>query len=151
MGWVRVDVTSNGLTTATTAYSIGDCVDNVHVISGAGAANGGTGMIHSLTFVDDGDVLGTCVVHIYDTTLTVTDNSAFAPSDADADNKVGEIWVPALRDLGSVRDTVVLCQMPFKCAGGDTALYAVLETRTANAVFTANDDVHMRFMIWQDS
>lgn len=150
-GWFQLDVMSDGLTIITTAYTIGDCLDNVHTLADAGIAAGGSGMIHSATMVDDGDVMGASIVHIYTATLTVTNNAAFAPSDADAANKVGEIWLPTPRDLGGVRDCHVQLQIPYVCAGGSADLFAVWETRTANAVFTAVDDLHLRLICWRDS
>jgi len=148
---IQKDIVSDGLTTATTTYASGDCLDNVHTASGFASANGGTGVITAHAMVDDGDVLGAITIYVYDTTISVTDNSAFAPSDADADNYVGRIDIPPPDDLGANRAAWTPCWVPFKCTGSSTSLFFIAVTRTANAVFAATDDLHLRFLVTQTS
>lgn len=149
---VEVNITSDGLTLATTAYTAGDCVDNIHTATGFGSGASGTGYITSVVLVDDGDVLGACTLYMFNATVSVTDNAAFAPSDADADNCIGVIDIPPAQDMGANRIAQAITNgpWPFKC-GATSALFFVLVTRTNNAIFTANDDVHLRFNVTQTS
>lgn len=150
---VEVNLISDGLTTATTAYTAGDCLDNVWTGSGFAAANAGTGWIQSVTLVDDGDVLGAVDLVVLNATISITDNAAFAPADADSDNVLHVIPIPPAFDWGSNRiaDASLGGPWPFKCAAGTTALFFALVTRTGNAVFVAVDDVHLRFNVTQTS
>lgn len=150
-GWFDIVTTSDGLTIVTTTYTIGDCLDNVHTFANAGIAAGGSGMIHGAVLADKGDVMGPAILHLYNATITVTDNAAFAPADADTLNKIAEIWFPPLRDEGANRDAYVQLQVPYVCAGGATSLFGVLETRSANAVFVATTDIQMRLTVWRDA
>jgi len=150
---VELNIVSDGLTTATTAYTAGDCLDNVHTATGFASANGGTGLITNVTLIDDGDVLGATTLYVFNATVSVTDNAAFAPSDTDAGNILHEINIPWPADLGSNRMAQALKDgpWPFKCGGSTTALFFVLVTRSANAVFAAVDDIHLRFDVTQTS
>jgi hypothetical protein len=152
-GWFLLTADAVGLTTVTTTYTVGDQLGTGWTFTNAGIAAGGSGMIHSAVFIDDSDVMGAAILHLYDTLPSgLSDNAAYAPSDADAGKKVGEIWFPPARDLGGVRDSYVQCQAPYILAGGATSLFGVMETRSANAVFAGGaTSLHVRMNVWRDS
>lgn len=146
-----ITINSAGLTIATTAYTAGDVVGTIFTATGFASTSGGTGILTGVTLIDDGDVLGACTAYCLTATATVTNNSAWAPSDAEAATMVpnGRLDFPPPDDLGANRVAATPLWVPYKCVA--TSLWFVLITRTANAVFTAVDDVHLIFAITQTS
>jgi hypothetical protein len=147
------EIVSAGLTIATTAYSIGDVVGTIFTTTGFASANAGTGVLTAATLVDDGDVLGQCSVYTLTATASVTNNSPWTPTDTEANTLVpnGRIDFPPPDDLGGVRTAATPLWVPYKTAAGSTSLWFVVITRTANAVFTAVDDVHLWLAFAQTS
>lgn len=146
-----VEIVSAGLTIVTTTYSIGDVVGNIFTASGFASASGGTGILTAANLIDDGDVLGACSAYTLTATASVTNNSPWTPSDAEGNTLVpnGRIDFPPPDDLGGIRTAATPLWVPYKCAA--TSLWFVVITRTANAVFTAVDDVHLWLAFTQTS
>jgi hypothetical protein len=147
----RISTTSAGLTTATTAYSIGDQTGTILTISNAAKVSGGTGLIQSITLLDEGDVGVSYRLHFYNQSVTLAaDNAAFAVSDADQRNYVGTILLPDLADVGANRvATLTNVGLGYHCSGS-TSLFCAIETRTANAVYAAVGDLKLILHVYQD-
>lgn len=148
---LRISTTSAGLTIATTAYAIGDQVGTIFTIAGASKISGGTGTIQSIVLLDEGDVGVDYRLHFYQASVTVaTDNAAFAISDTDQRNLVGIITMPSMLDVGANRvSTLANVGLGYTCSGG-TSLYCAIETRTANAIYTAVGDLKLILHTLQD-
>lgn len=135
-------LTSSGLTTATTAYSIGDALGTIFELTSAVRASGGSGMITGLSLLDEGDVLSTVDCYISKASISQTDNSAFAPSDSDARNIMYRVRFPPPEDLGGNR-FVSLDSLGLQFYSSATSLWFTLVTQSANAVFAAASDIKL--------
>jgi hypothetical protein len=131
----RISVTSAGLTTATTTYSIGDQTGTLFTLADAARVSGGSGMIVGIVLIDASDVIGTMDVAFFRSSATLAaDNAAFAISDADALNLVAIVQLAGAFDITNNRVAQAFnLAVPYDCS--DTSLYAALITRTANAVY----------------
>ena len=141
---VRVAVASAGLTTATTAYSVGDQAGTIFTIAGAARVSGGFGIIQSINLIDEGDVGTDYRIHFYRASVTLAaDNAAFAVSDTDQRSCVGYVQMPSMIDVGANRITTLgNVGIGYDCSGG-TSLFAAIETRTANAVYAAVSNLYL--------
>lgn len=133
-----------GLTTVTTTYTIGDQAGTMISITGAASANGGTGTLVSLAFLEKGDVGTDYRCHFFRSSVTLaSDNAAFAVSDTDMQDWAGEVVIPSVRDLGANRASFIgNIGMGYDCGAG-TTLFCAVETRTANAVYAAATDINI--------
>jgi hypothetical protein len=139
----RIRVASSGLTTVTTAYTIGDTAGAIMTFAGAARVSGGTGTILSAVLLDKGDVGVDYRLHIYRASVTLSsDNAAWAVSDTDQESLIGIVSMPTLIDVGANRvATIGNLGLPYDCAA--TSLFVGIETRTANAVYAAATDLHL--------
>lgn len=148
---VNTRVASAGLTIVTTAYSIGDQLGTMYSFTGAAVATGGTGIIQSITVVDEGDVCTDLRLWFFRSNVTLaTNNAAFAISDADMRDCLGFLNVPPLLDMGANRIASIDNIGKGYDTGAGTTLYVAAETRTANAVFTAVTDLSLRMHLLLD-
>lgn len=148
---LRVQVTSAGLTTATTSYTAGDQVGNLFTIANAARATGGTGRIVGVTLLDDADIIGPYDVVFFRSSVTLaSDNAAFAISDADAAEIIAVVPLSGAWDLGNNRiGQAHSISIPYDCSGG-TSLYASLITRAAHTFFSATDDLTLQVFVERD-
>lgn len=132
----RISVQSAGLTTATTAYSVGDQVGTQFTFAGAARASGGTGTVVGAMVIDAQDIIGPYDLVLFRSSVTLaSDNAAFAISDADALNLIGVIQMAGAIDLGNNRIAQAYnLAMPYDCSGG-TSLFGALVTRSAHTFF----------------
>jgi len=147
----RISTTSASLTTATTAYAIGDQAGGQFTITNAAKVSGGTGVIQSIVLMDEGDVGTSYRLHFYQASVTpASDNAAFAVSDADQRNYIGHVLMPDMDDVGANRVTTLTnVGMGYTCSGS-TSLFCLIETRTANAVYAAATDLKLIVHLLQD-
>lgn len=133
----RISVQSAGLTTATTAYSVGDQVGTQFTFAGAARASGGTGTVVAAMVIDAQDIIGPYDLVLFRSSVTLaSDNAAFAISDADALNIVGVIQMVGALDLGNNRIAQAYnLAIPYDCSGG-TSLFGALITRSAHTFFS---------------
>lgn len=138
---LRIQGTSAGLTTASTAYAIGDQAGTLISFSNAAKYSGGGGLIQNIHMLDEGDVGVSYRLHFYVASVSLaSDNAAFAVSDADQRNKVASILMPDMADMGANREcTLTGLGLHYTCSS--TTLYCAVETRTANAVYAAVGDL----------
>ncbi len=145
----RVSVASSGLTTSVTAYTIGDTAGTQYTVAGAARVSGGTGTIEAIGLLDKGDVGVDYRVHIYRSSVTLaSDNAAWAVSDSDQDAWITSVTMPSMADVGANRLTYALVGAPYDCAA--TSLFVGVETRTANAVYTAGTDLVLMMYLLLD-
>lgn len=135
---------SSGLTTSTTAYTLGDQVGAQFTLAGAARASGGGGYITGVNLTDVNDIIGAYDVVIYDSSVTpASDNAAFGVSDADHRKIVDVIPLAGSFDMGANRvATAKGLRIPYVCNGG-TSLYALLLCRTAHTFFAATTDLEL--------
>lgn len=131
---ITLTVTSSGLTTATTAYSIGDVLGALNTVDpGQSAAT-----LVNITFSDVSDVMGAHDLYFFKTSVTFgTDNAAPSISDADCLKCIGKVSFPTPDDLGGCRAIDVDSIAKIMAAATGTQLWFAAVTQTANAVFGA--------------
>lgn len=138
---VRVQVTSGGLTTASTAYTAGDQVGTQFTFAGCARASGGGGYITGVVIHDETDVVGPLDLFVFDSSVTpASDNAANAWSDSDM-QKLVDIIPLAVVDSGNNR----VCnsgpiRVPYVCSGG-TSLYGCIVTRSGHTFFGATTSI----------
>jgi hypothetical protein len=140
---VAFSVTSSGLTTATTAYSNGDTLGTIFTVSGAAASSGGFGHLRNIRINDYADIVASVTLFIYRSSPTLAaDNAAWAVSDADNDNLVGQLFV-TLADNGANRQGFVIPHMMYDCAA--TSLFIGIRADSISAsFFGAATDIRLR-------
>jgi hypothetical protein len=142
---IAVSTATGQITIATTAYTAGDQLGPLFTLANAARVTGGGGVITGVRLLDAGDVIGSCDVVFFDSTVSslAGDNAAFAISDADALKVVGLVQLAGAYDLGNNRIAQAFnLAVPYTLSGG-TSLFAVLITRTANAIFAAATDIQL--------
>ncbi len=142
-------VSSAGLTIASTAYSIGDCLGTGWTIPNAAKASGGTGRIIGVDFRDYADIVTAVTFFMFQGSVTFgTDNAAPSLSDADSLKFVGQLPM-ALTDLGSVRvGSADSLSIPYVLDGTDLLVYAT--TTVAHTFFGAVTDLRLRVHVTRD-
>lgn len=148
---LRVDVTSGGLTIATTAYTAGDQVGTQFTIANAARISGGTGRIRSVVLISAADIIGAFDVVFTNASITLAaDNAAYAISDADALKIVGLVPLAGAYDIGNNRIAQAFnLNIPYNCSGG-TSLYAGLITRVGHTFFAATTDLQLTVYLERD-
>lgn len=130
-------ITSAGLTTATTAYTAGDQVGTLFTITDAARASGGTGRIKAVMLHDEQDIIGPYDVVFFRSSVTLAaDNAAFSLSDADANLVCQLAQLAGAYDLTNNRIAQAQnLDLPYACTGG-TSLYAALICRAGHTFFS---------------
>lgn len=138
-----VKIASSGLTTSATAYASGDVLGTVFTIANAASANAGHGAIRGVLLGDKSDIIGPVDVYLLDASPSVTDNAAFAPSDAENFTIIGKIELGQAEDLGANRLAWWRGYEEYETGAATTSLFAVLVTRTAHTFFGAVGDLQL--------
>jgi len=132
------------------AYSAGDAVGGKLTFANAARTSGGGGIITNLRIIDDAGQDAELELWLFDQDFTaMSDNAAWAPSEADLENWVmtisttGDTWrsagTPSTIDIDFVKGYV--------CNG--TALYGQLVTR-GTPTFAATDDLTAKLTMIRD-
>lgn len=142
-------ISSSGLTTASTAYSIGDTLGAGWTIPNAAKASGGTGRVIGADFRDYADIVTAVTLFLFQGSVTFgTDNAAPSISDADSLKFIGTLPI-ALVDLGGVRvGSVDSLSIPYVLDGTDLYVYAT--TTVAHTFFGAVTDLRLRVSLTRD-
>jgi len=127
----------------TTTYTAGDELTDtggaILAFSGCSSTSGGTGVLSSITIIDNQDAATKpqLDVFVFDTTsVPQADNAAFAPADAVMNTTIGAVGMgTALAGDAAVTGNAVfqarnLC-LPFICGAGSTSLFVRLVMRNA--------------------
>lgn len=141
-----VEVNSAGLTTSITTYASGDQLGTeITVTTGAGAS--GYATITALTLVDYNKVLGAVDALFFNAATTpAADNAANSWSDADMNKIIAGGWAQLPAPIVGANNYVA--SVPNLWINGRTDasgnFYLDLITRSANAVFGAVGDIHIK-------
>lgn len=140
-----VDVTSTGLTTAATTYTIGDIWGAEAFIILPGSKT--DAILQSITLLDEGDVIGACAIWFGTAAFALgSDNAAPSITDANARLIKGYVEMPPPIDLGGCRVSVIdSLALPLHADVGATGIPFRFTTFTANGVFAAAGDLKARF------
>lgn len=141
----RNQITSGGLTTATTAYSVGDQVGTIFTMTNAAIATGGGGYLESVLLSDETSIIGTYTVWVFRSTVSAAaDNAAFALSDADAQLLVGPPIILGPTFTATNNTSIGWYgSVPFDCSG--TSLFALLQTNAGHTFFGATTSLKLTF------
>jgi len=133
----------SGLTTATTAYSVGDQMGNLMQWPLATELRGCSGVILGATIIDESAVLGACDLMLFNSAPTpAADNAAATFSTADIRDVVAVLSFTT-SNLSTVGGGTIGYLLPGSCGASfrlddlTTSLYGCLIARTANPVFAA--------------
>lgn len=156
IGDVDVATGPAGITIAQTptitagAYSANDAVGGKLTFANAAQASGGGGILTNVLIVDDAGQDAELELWLFDQDFTaMTDNAAWAPSEADLENLVAIVstndgtWraagTPSAIDIDAIRR--------YDCNA--TSLYGQLVTR-GTPTYTATDDVTVKIRLARD-
>lgn len=147
----EITLTSAGLTTATTAYTAGDTLGTEITLSSIARANGGYATITNAVLVDKAAVVGAVDLYLFNAASSPSSNNAAANwADADMLNCLGVVH---FGDIMQVSNNTLIqavnLPLTIKCGSGTTSIFAVLVTRTGNAVFGAVGDLVAKLQIVQ--
>lgn len=145
-----VDVTSTGLTIATTAYTDGDVMGAEGFLVLPGSAT--HGLLMAVTLLDEADIIGAVDIVFGTAAFALgTDNAAPSITDANARLIKGVVEMPFPKDLGSCRvSSIDSLALPLKADVGATGVAFRFIARSAVPIFTAVGDLKARFGISQD-
>ena len=132
------------------AYSANDAVGGELTFANAARASGLGGIIKQVIFIDDAGQDAETELWLFDTTITdVTDNAAFAQTEAELHTVVGIISTSdgTWRASGTPSVCCVECSLSYTCVG--TSLFGQLVTR-GTPTYAATDDVTVRIVLQQN-
>lgn len=135
---------SAGLTTATTAYTIGDTLGSGWSFTNMARATGGTGTITSISLIDVTDITASVTLFFSKASITFgTDNAAPSVSDSDAAHLL-DSYTLFSTDLGGVRlfSPGGQISIPYVCDA--TTLYVYAITNVAHTFYSAVTDLKLR-------
>lgn len=141
MGHIRkLEVTP---TISTLIYAAGDAVGGLMEFPFAIGYPGKTGRIVGIEIVDKAAQAAAMTLQLFDRTFTPTaDNAAYAPSDADAANAVGNIAVAAADYAGGTLNKIATkgdLSIPFQLPSNGTSLFGQLFTQGTPTYASASD------------
>ena len=152
------EITSPGTTISQTptvtagAYSAGDAVGGLLTFANAARTSGGGGVTMGVIIIDDNGQDVKIELWLFNQTFTaMSDNAAWAPSEADLENLIGIIstgdsaqgWLAA----GTPSAIDIECTNRYDLVG--TSLFGQLVTR-GTPTFAATDDVTVKVKLLQD-
>lgn len=145
-----VDVTSTGLTTATTAYSDGDLAGaEGFLVLPSSATNG---LLMAVTLLDEADIMGAVDIVFGTAAMSMgTDNAAPSITDANARLIKGIVEMPYPKDLGANRvSSIDSLALPLMADVGATGVAFRFITRSAHTFAGAVGDWKVRFGLSKD-
>jgi hypothetical protein len=158
-GRSRVITASFNRPADTTQYAAGDAVSDSTssptqiTFNGAARINDGSGVIVNATLIDSVNAAsdGVFELWLFDASVTPNnDNSAFAPSDGDAEKAIGVIqFSVAVSGSNNSVYAVTGLSIPFKCSGGVDDIFGLLVVRNAYTPVNA-EKFTIRLGILQD-
>lgn len=128
-----------------TLYTTGDVIGGVFTFPNAARANGGSGLMTGALLFDPGLHMNSFDIelHIFNATVSVTDNAAYSVTDAEMATWQGWFKWSGTEWVGNALNAVNMQQgksIGYTCAGGSTSLFGVLVARGAvTATSTATD------------
>ena len=151
--FTRTKTTTVKPTITAGAYSANDAVGGLMTFNAAAYKTFGSGVIQTITIVDDAAQNAEMELHLFDQTFTATgDNDAFDPSDADLENYLGYILVTTA-DYKSFTDnsaaSVSNVGLAFNLVSTGVNLFGQLVTR-GTPTYVATSDLTVKLAILQD-
>lgn len=145
-----IQVSSSGLTTASTNYTSGDAMGAEMQFAEAVRASGGLGRITGALLLDKAKVIGAVDLFLFDRSVTpASDNAANSWSDADMAFCVGVIEFPGPKQsANNYIGQASGLPMPYRCNA--TTLFGYLVTRTGNGFFSAATDLVVTLIVEAD-
>lgn len=145
-----IQVSSTGLTTATTAYATGDALGAEMVFAGAVRTTAGTGRIESGLLMDKAKIVNGVDLYLFDRTVTpAADNAAFAFSDADMMFCQGVVEFRGAK-TGANNAVLMAVGLPILIKPNATSLYGYMVTQYLHTFFGAVGDLVVTLGIVQD-
>jgi hypothetical protein len=146
----RIQATSAGLTTATTAYSAGDQLGTELSFANAVRDSGGYGTVVTATLLDKAKVNAGVDLYLFDRSVTpAADNAAMAFSDADMAFCVGVVEFRAPK-ANANNSLALAVNLPLLVKCNVTTLYGHLVTLVGHTFFGAVGDLVTSLAIVQD-
>lgn len=140
--FVRQSQDSGGLTTASTAYSIGDTLGSGWTFTGMARDSAGAGRITGIRLLDVTDLTTSVTLYFASGSITFgSDNAAPSVSDADA-AKILASHTIAMADLGGNR-VGIDHSLSIEYACDATSLYVYAVTNVAHSFFAAVTDLKL--------
>lgn len=142
-----VQVTSGGLTTATTAYTTGDQVGTQFTVANAALATGGGGYIEAAWVNDETAIVGNLRLWVFNASVTpASDNAAFSISDADAEKLAcPPIELGPALSAGLSNTPYWIGSMPFVASA--TSLFVLIQTLSGHTFFGATTSLKLNLLI----
>jgi len=153
-----VDIVAAGATIAQTptvtagAYSANDAVGGLLTFANAARSSGSGGVIMTVTIIDDAGQDAELELWLFDRTFTaMSDNAAWAPSEADLENLVGVLSTEDSDQgyLAAGTPSAVTINQAMRYDLNGTSLFGQLVTR-GTPTFAATDDVTVKLGLLQD-
>lgn len=138
---ITLQVSSAGLTTATTAYVAGDQLGSEITVASAALYSGGSGQILSVNLIDYAKVVGAVDIFVFNAASTPAADNA-ANSWADQTGLMGVINLPSpLASANQSVATVTNVGLGYVCAA--SSLFLNLVTRSGHTWFGAATDLKL--------
>ena len=131
------------------AYAAGDVVGGLLTFAQAASIYKGEGKIVKVVVIDDGGQDENLILHLFDRTFTAdADNAAWDPSDADMQNCIGHIEIPAANYMPGANNSqaTVEADFAFDLAAVGTSLFGQLEC-VGTPTYTATDDLTIKITV----
>jgi len=132
---------------AAAAYIAGDCYGTVMTLTGAASGTGRHTILRNVRFTDYDDVMGAFDLYLFDATITVTDNGAWAP--ADNVSMLAALRFPGGDDVGGSRFYELQGLGVYLKTNADANLYAVCVLRTGCTIATTTAINHRFFFTFE--
>jgi hypothetical protein len=134
------------------AYSAGDAVGGLLTFANAARTSGDGGVIKDVLIIDDAGQDAELELWLFKVTFTaMSDNAAWAPSEADLENCIGVVSTQTSDRGWMAAGTPSVCDIEvgsrYDLTG--TSLFGQLVTR-GTPTFAATDDVTVKVMLLQD-
>ena len=135
------------------AYSLNDALGGLLTFANASHGAGESGVVEALRLVDRAQQRPPLELFLFDQTFTaMVDNAAWDPSDADLDNCIGHIIIPAdayTDNLDNSVATVKGIELPYVTVGSYN-IYGQLVIRGGPPTFIATSDMRVRLSVVKD-
>lgn len=135
------------------AYSLNDALGGLLTFANASHGAGESGIIEAIRLVDRAQQRPPLELYLFDQAFTaMVDNAAWSPSDADLNNCLGHIVIPADAYSDNATNsvaTVAGLALPYVTVGTYN-LYGQLVIRGGPPTFVATSDLRVRLSVRKD-
>jgi hypothetical protein len=141
----QIVVNSAGLTTATTAYSVGDMLGTEVSLTNAAGSSGGSGVVTGIHVVDADKIIGALDIRLFNSASTpAADNAANSWSDANALKQVAGVQIgPPVVSANNGTISATGLWIPYTCAV--STLFLNVITLAAHTFFAIATNIQYTF------